>query len=183
MKIIWSNGFSEIYAQLVEGWGSICHGYMCIVLYMKLSWCNGFPEIYAQLGGTSDWGISQFYYMWNCFDVVVLYRSIVNWRRGWGQSAMGICVFCYTWKLFGVVLFQRSMLNWRCEVVSICHGYMCILLYMKLIWCNGFPENYAQLEGGYLPNMNSLRNLLLLHRCFFYKRPIKKHYLRPATEV
>ena len=25
--------------------GSICHGYMCIVLYMKLFWCNGFPEI------------------------------------------------------------------------------------------------------------------------------------------
>ena len=23
---------------------------------------------------------------------------------------------------------------------------MCILLYIKLIWCNGFPEIYAQLE-------------------------------------
>ena len=23
---------------------------------------------------------------------------------------------------------------------------MCILLYMKLIWCSGFPEIYAQLE-------------------------------------
>ena len=31
---------------------------------------------------------------------------------------------------------------------SICHGYMCILLYMKLIWCSGFPETYAQLEEG-----------------------------------
>ena len=29
--------------------GSICHGYICIVLYMKLNWCNGFPEIYAPL--------------------------------------------------------------------------------------------------------------------------------------
>ena len=29
--------------------GSICHGYMCILLYMKLMWCNRFPEIYAQL--------------------------------------------------------------------------------------------------------------------------------------
>ena len=27
--------------------GLICHGYMCIVLYMKLIWCNGFPEICA----------------------------------------------------------------------------------------------------------------------------------------
>ena len=25
-------------------------------------------------------------------------------------------------------------------------GYMCILLYMTAIWCNGFPEIYAQLE-------------------------------------
>ena len=36
MKLNWCNGFPEIYAQLGEGWGSICHGYMCIVLYMKL---------------------------------------------------------------------------------------------------------------------------------------------------
>ena len=48
MKLIWCNGFSEIYAQL--DWGvSICHGHMCIVLYMKHIWCNGFAEIYAQL--------------------------------------------------------------------------------------------------------------------------------------
>ena len=64
MKLIWCNGFPEIYAQLEEG-GSICHGYMCIVLYMKLIWCNGFPEIYAQL------------------------------EEGWGQSVMGLCALCY----------------------------------------------------------------------------------------
>ena len=29
--------------------GSVCHGYMCILLYMKLNRCSGFPEIYAQL--------------------------------------------------------------------------------------------------------------------------------------
>ena len=51
MKLIWSNGFPEISAQFEEGWGLICHGYMCIVLYMKLIWCNGFPEIYAHLEG------------------------------------------------------------------------------------------------------------------------------------
>ena len=31
---------------------------------------------------------------------------------------------------------------------SACHGYMCILLYMKLIWCSGFPDIYAPLEEG-----------------------------------
>ena len=32
--------------------------------------------------------------------------------------------------------------------MSICHGYVCIVLYMKLIWCNAFAEIYAQLDGG-----------------------------------
>ena len=31
---------------------------------------------------------------------------------------------------------------------SICHGYMCIVLYMKHIWCNDFPDINAQLEEG-----------------------------------
>ena len=41
---------------------------------------------------------------------------MLDWRRGWGQSAIGRCALCY--------------------------------VYMKLIWCNGFPEIYAQLEEG-----------------------------------
>ena len=48
MNLIWCKGFAEIYARLEEGL-SICHGYMCIVLYMKLIWCNFFAEIYTQL--------------------------------------------------------------------------------------------------------------------------------------
>ena len=31
---------------------------------------------------------------------------------------------------------------------SVCHGYMCFLLYVKLIWCSGFPEIYGGLEEG-----------------------------------
>ena len=31
---------------------------------------------------------------------------------------------------------------------SVCHGYMCILLYMKLMQCSGFPEIYVQWEQG-----------------------------------
>ena len=46
---------------------------------------------------------------------------------------------------FGVVVLKASMLNWG---VSICYGYMCIVLYMKLLWCYGFAEIYAQLEEG-----------------------------------
>ena len=29
---------------------------------------------------------------------------------------------------------------------SVCYGHICILLYMNLIWCGGFPETYGQLE-------------------------------------
>ena len=54
--------------------GSICHGYMCILLYMKLIWCNGFPGIYGQL---EEGGMGSV-----CTGVVVFYRYIVIWRRG-----------------------------------------------------------------------------------------------------
>ena len=30
---------------------------------------------------------------------------------------------------------------------SVFHGYMCILVYVKLMWCSGFPEMYAQYGG------------------------------------
>ena len=113
---MWCNGFPEIYVWLEEGVGSICLGYMWIVLCMKLIWCNGFPEIYAHL------------------------------EEGWGQSGMGICALCYIYDLFGVMVFQRSMVDWTSRVGSICHWYMWIVLYMKLIWCDGFPEMYGRLE-------------------------------------
>ena len=42
---VWCSSIHSIYAQLLGV--SICHGYMCIVLFMKLIWCNGFAEISA----------------------------------------------------------------------------------------------------------------------------------------
>ena len=56
---------------------------------------------------------------------------------------MGICAFFYMLKLFSVVVFHRSILDWRRGVGSACHGYMCFLLYVKLIWCSGVPEIYT----------------------------------------
>ena len=32
---------------------------------------------------------------------------------------------------------------------SVCHGYMCILLYVKLIWSSGVAEISGQLEEGW----------------------------------
>ena len=68
--------------------GSICHGYICIVLYMKLIWCNSFAEIYAPL--EEGWGSICHRYM-----CIVLYIS-----RSASRSAK-----------FGVVVFKASMLD------------------------------------------------------------------------
>ena len=43
--------------------GSVCHGYMCILLYVKCIWCSGYLEIYAQL-----WGV--------CLPLVYVHSSI-----------------------------------------------------------------------------------------------------------
>ena len=57
---------------------------------------------------------------------------------------MYMCIVLYIYRSamrcarFGVVVLQTCMLDWG---VSICHGDMCIVLYMKLIWCNGFARD------------------------------------------
>ena len=51
------------------------------------------------------------------------------------------------WNLFGVVVLNRSMVNWLGSGVNLPNmNLLWNLLYMKLIWCNGFPEIYAWLE-------------------------------------
>ena len=41
---------------------------------------------------------------------------------------------------------------------SVCNGYMCILVFVKLIGCNGIAEMYAGLEEG---------GEMVLHRSMF----------------
>ena len=60
------------------------------------------------------------------------------------MSALCICAFCYMLNLFGVVVFHRSMVSWGPEGP----WYMCILLYVKLMWCSGILQIYDQLEEG-----------------------------------
>ena len=95
-------------------------------------------------------GICAFYYICNCFGVVVLHRSTVNWRR-W----CGVCVHWYLCILAYVKLMQSrglpQMYGRLAERGRVClHWYLCILLYVKLSWCSDLPEIYAQLveEGG-----------------------------------
>ena len=114
---------------------------MCILLYVKPLWCSGIPYIYGQLDtSTSALSICAFYYMLNIFHVVVFHRSMVNWRRG-------ALVYVHS------VICETSLVKWySIHLWSIgggysCPKYMCILLYVKLIWCSGIPYIYCQLEG------------------------------------
>ena len=64
-----------------------------------------------------------------------------------GQSAIGICAFFHLLNLLGVMVLHRSMLNWR-RGWGQSDRYMCILLSVKLIRCNGVAQIYASLEEG-----------------------------------
>ena len=44
---------------------------------------------------------------------------------------------------------------------SVCHGYMCILLYMKVVWCSGVAEIYGQLDEGMGSVCHGYRFILL----------------------
>ena len=83
--------------------------------------------------------------MLNLFSVVVLHGSVVNWLGG--PSALGICAFFSMLNLFGVVALHGSMVYWWGRE-SICLGYMWILLYVKLMQCNGVTQIYVWLTGG-----------------------------------
>ena len=99
--------------------------YMCIVLYVKLIWYNGLACTYDQLRGVIClWYICVLSYVSNLCGLMIFSEIYV-------RSAMR-CAKC------GVAVLQASMLNGG----LICHGYMCIVLYKKLIWCNGFAETY-----------------------------------------
>ena len=116
VSLPWVDVHSVIYETYI--WESVCHGYMCILLYMQVIWCSSFPDIYAQL------------------------------EVGGGVSLPLVDVHSAIYESYLVYSFSRDLLLIRGGGGSVCHGYMCILLYMKLIWCSGFPEIYAQLQMG-----------------------------------
>ena len=136
---IWCYSIPNIYAQLKGV--SICHGYICMLLYMKPIWCNGIPENLCSIEGES---------ICHGYICILLYMQtylLLQYSRYLCSIGGGVnlpCIYVHAAlyeSLCGVMVFQRSMINWM--GVSICHGYMCMLLYMKPIWCNGIPEIYA----------------------------------------
>ena len=80
---VWCSSIQGIYARLLGA--SICHGYMCIVLYMKPIWCNGFAENYA------------------------------SFKEGDGVNLPWVDVYCAIYELMWCNNFQTSILDWRRE--------------------------------------------------------------------
>ena len=66
------------------------------------------------------------------FCVMVLQRSMLDWRGSICHRCMYIVLYIYTSAMrcakFGVAVFKASMLDWRRG--SICYRYMCIVLYI-----------------------------------------------------
>ena len=112
----------------------MCPRYKCILLYVKLIQCSGIMQIYDEM---EERYICPEYialcYMLNLFGIVVFHRSMVSWKEG-----LGICAFCFMLNLCGVVV---SIHLW--SIGGGGHWYMCILLYVKLIWCSGIPYIYG----------------------------------------
>ena len=50
--------------------------------------------------------------------------------------------------LCGVMALNRSIVNWSGGYMY--PQYMCIVLYVTLIWCNGIPYIYCQLVWGWV---------------------------------
>ena len=88
------------------------------------------------------------------FGIAVFKASMVNWRRG-SICHRYMCIVLYIYRdaircaKFGVAVFKASMLD--CKQGNLPWVYVHCAIYMKLIWCNGFAEIYAQLEGANLP--------------------------------
>ena len=170
-----------MYCQLEEGGLVYVHSAIC-----ETFWCSSILYIYDQLErSTSALSICALCYMLNIFSVVVLHRSMVNWRR----AVLGTCALCYLWKVFGVAVFHTSMFNWRgglvhlpsvyvhsaiCETSIhvwsiggryICTKYICIVVYVKCIQCSGIPYIYGQLDWGAFCYMWNLFSVVVFHRC------------------
>ena len=68
MKLFWCNGFAEIYARS----SMRCAKFGVVVMKVSMLHCEGQSAI----------GICALCYIQNVFGVMVLQRSMLDWRRG-----------------------------------------------------------------------------------------------------
>ena len=111
-------------------------------------WCNfSIPHrcIVNWSGGICILSICAFCDICNWFAVTLFHRCVVNRSLG-HKCILSICVLGYMWHLFGVTVFHRCIVNWSGGYIY--PQYMCNLLYVIVIWCNGISQIYCQLEWG-----------------------------------
>ena len=113
---------------------------MCILLYLKLIWCSGIPQIFMQLeGGYNGPG-----YMCILLHVKHIWCSGIP--QIYGLMEDGALVYLHS------PICDTYLVQWYyMDLWSIGGGrpfYICILLYLKLIWCSGITQIYGQLEQG-----------------------------------
>ena len=113
---------------------------MCILLYLKLTWCSGIQYTYGQLEGV---------YISTWYMCILLYIKLI-WCSGipyiYGQLEEGAMVYMHS-GICETYMVQWYFINvWSIVGGYMCHGYMCILLYVKLIWCSGITWMYDQME-------------------------------------
>ena len=75
-------------------------------------------------------------------------RDLCSIGGGGGVRLPQVYVHSSICETYYVNWFSRDLCSIGGGVGSVWHGYMCILLDVKLIWCSCFPEIYAQLEEG-----------------------------------
>ena len=97
---------------------------------MRLLGCNGLAWIYGQFGGSISHGICAFCYTWNLLGVTVLHGSMLNFgvHQPWVYVHSAICEMYW--------VYWCSIDLWSIGGWSFCHGYMCNLLYVKLLGFN-----------------------------------------------
>ena len=163
LKLISCSGISQIHGQLEEGALVYLHSsisetylvqwyyidlwsiggeeswYMCILLYVKLTSCCAIPQIYGQQGVHLPWVYEHSSIHENYLVYWYSHGSMVNLMRG-------ALVYLHS------SICETYLVQWYyIDLWSIGGGepwYMCILLYLKLIWCSGIPQIHGQLEEG-----------------------------------
>ena len=105
---------------------------------MKVIGCIRFPDIYCSISGGG--GVSlPWIYVYSAiyetvFGVVVFQRSMLNWRWGRGSVCHEYMYILLCRKLIWCSGFSRDLCSiGEGAVGPVYHGYMCVLLFMKLI--------------------------------------------------
>ena len=69
---------------------------------------------------------------------------MVNWK---GEGVYLTCVYVHSAICETCIVYWYSIDVCLIGMGYIRPGYMCILLYLKLMWCSSIPYIYGQLEG------------------------------------